>query len=86
MTATAEAFSLTNMIRALPALHWLRSYDKSWLRAAICWQHHFGGYLLPLVSEDASLANLPPQAGLYAAYSRAWFSGCSAVRAKLRSR
>lgn len=66
MTATAEAFSLTNMLRAVPALNWLRSYDKSWLRSDLMAGITLAAYLLPAGLGDASLANLPPQAGLYA--------------------
>jgi high affinity sulfate transporter 1 len=51
---------------ALPALTWLRSYDKSWLRGDILAAITLAAYLLPAALGDASLANLPPQAGLYA--------------------
>jgi sulfate permease, SulP family len=51
---------------AIPALTWLRSYHKSWLRADIVAGITLAAYLLPSGLGDASLANLPPQAGLYA--------------------
>lgn len=50
----------------LPALKWLRSYDKSWLRGDIIAAITLAAYMLPAGLGDASLANLPPEAGLYA--------------------
>src|SRR5260221_11770138 len=50
----------------VPALKWLRSYDKSWLRGDLVAGITLAAYLLPAALGDASLANLPPQAGLYA--------------------
>src|SRR6186997_158383 len=53
-------------VRWLPALSWLRTYDKSWLRGDVVAAITLAAYLLPAGLGDASLANLPPQAGLYA--------------------
>jgi len=50
----------------LPALTWLRHYDKGWLRGDVVAGITLAAYLLPAALGDASLANLPPQAGLYA--------------------
>lgn len=50
----------------LPALTWLRKYDKSWLRGDVIAGITLAAYLLPAALGDASLANLPPEAGLYA--------------------
>lgn len=50
----------------IPALAWLRTYDKTWLRGDIVAGVTLAAYLLPAGLGDASLANLPPQAGLYA--------------------
>ena len=50
----------------LPVLDWLRRYDRSWLRGDIVAGITLAAYLLPAGLGDASLANLPPQAGLYA--------------------
>jgi high affinity sulfate transporter 1 len=50
----------------IPALSWLRTYDKAWLRADVVAGVTLAAYLLPGGLGDASLANLPPQAGLYA--------------------
>src|SRR5687768_9565716 len=50
----------------IPALAWLRSYEIAWLRADVVAGVTLAAYLLPAGLGDASLANLPPQAGLYA--------------------
>ena len=50
----------------VPALTWLRAYDKSWLAGDLVAGITLGAYLLPAGLGDASLANLPPEAGLYA--------------------
>jgi high affinity sulfate transporter 1 len=50
----------------LPALHWLRTYDRTWLRGDVVAGITLAAYLLPAGLGDASLARLPPQAGLYA--------------------
>lgn len=51
---------------AIPALNWLRSYDRGWLRGDVVAGITLAAYLLPAGLGDASLANLPPEAGLYA--------------------
>lgn len=50
----------------IPSFTWLRAYDKSWLRGDVVAGLTLAAYLLPAGIADASLANLPPQAGLYA--------------------
>ena len=52
--------------RWVPALAWLRTYNKSWLRFDVAAGITLAAYLLPAGLGDASLANLPPEAGLYA--------------------
>ncbi|HMJ64242.1 MAG TPA: SulP family inorganic anion transporter, partial [Candidatus Binatia bacterium] len=52
--------------RWLPALSWLRAYERGWLRGDIVAGVTLAAYLLPAGLGDASLANLPPEAGLYA--------------------
>src|SRR5262245_4831405 len=52
--------------RVLPALTWLRSYRGSWFRFDILAGITLAAYLLPAALGDASLANLQPEAGLYA--------------------
>jgi sulfate permease, SulP family len=49
-----------------PALTWLRAYHPKWLRADLIAGVTLAAYLMPAGLADASLANLPPQAGLYA--------------------
>src|SRR5882762_5910820 len=49
-----------------PALAWLRGYQPKWLRADLIAGVTLAAYLMPAGLADASLAGLPPQAGLYA--------------------
>src|SRR6266853_488528 len=51
---------------AAPATTWLRSYERAWFRFDLVAGVTLAAYLLPAAIGDASLANLPPQAGLYA--------------------
>jgi SulP family sulfate permease len=50
----------------VPARVWLQTYDTAWLRADVMAGVTLAAYLLPSAIGDASLAGLPPQAGLYA--------------------
>jgi len=50
----------------LPSRGWLATYDKSWLRGDVVASVTLAAYLIPSGLGDASLANLPPEAGLYA--------------------
>src|SRR4051812_15848112 len=62
-----EASSPRNRWReAVPAIGWLRTYDRQWLRADVAAGVTLAAYLLPAGLGDASLAGLPPQTGLYA--------------------
>jgi SulP family sulfate permease len=45
---------------------WLVSYDRRWLGADVVAGLTLAAYLLPAALADASLAGLPPEAGLYA--------------------
>src|SRR5262245_37716956 len=54
------------MARLIPAFTWLRAYDRAWLRGDLFAGITLAAYLLPAGLGDASLANLPPEAGLYA--------------------
>jgi sulfate permease, SulP family len=49
-----------------PALTWLRVYQPKWLRADLIAGVTLAAYLMPAGLADASLANLPAEAGLYA--------------------
>src|SRR3954452_4859035 len=50
----------------MPVLDWLSSYRRTWLRGDVVAGITLAAYLLPAGLGDASLANLPPEAGLYA--------------------
>jgi sulfate permease, SulP family len=50
----------------IPAAHWLRSYKPDWFRSDLVAGVTLAAYVLPAALGDASLAGLPPQAGLYA--------------------
>jgi MFS superfamily sulfate permease-like transporter len=52
--------------KVFPAAEWLRNYDRAWLRFDLVTGITLAAYLLPAALGDASLANLPPQKGLYA--------------------
>jgi high affinity sulfate transporter 1 len=49
-----------------PALTWLHAYQPKWVRADLVAGVTLAAYLMPAGLADASLANLPPEAGLYA--------------------
>ena len=51
---------------SIPALRWLRDYRTEWLRPDLVAGLTLAAYLLPAGIADASLAGLPPEAGLYA--------------------
>src|SRR5436190_22514880 len=50
----------------MTARAWLASYDRAWFRGDVIAGVTLAAYLLPSAIGDASLAGLPPQAGLYA--------------------
>jgi high affinity sulfate transporter 1 len=50
----------------VPAVEWLRDYRRGWFGADAVAALTLVAYLLPAALGDASLAGLPPQAGLYA--------------------
>jgi len=50
----------------VPAARWLRSYQPAWFRTDIVAAVTLAAYLLPAALGTSTLANLPPQAGLYA--------------------
>jgi high affinity sulfate transporter 1 len=52
--------------KTFPATEWLRSYHRAWFRLDLLAGITLAAYLLPAALGDASLARLPPQAGLYA--------------------
>jgi sulfate permease, SulP family len=50
----------------VPAARWLRTYKPAWFRPDLVAGVTLAAYLLPAGLGDASLANLPPEVGLYA--------------------
>ena len=50
---------------SLPGLRQLRDYQGAWLRGDVVAGVVLAAYLLPAGLGDASLAGLPPEAGLY---------------------
>jgi high affinity sulfate transporter 1 len=58
--------SFPSVARWIPAITWLRAYDRTWLRGDVLAGVTLAAYLLPAALGDASLANLPPETGLYA--------------------
>jgi sulfate permease, SulP family len=50
----------------LPAVRWLSAYQREWVRPDLIAGLTLAAYLLPAGIGDASLAGLPPEAGLYA--------------------
>src|SRR5438067_6228254 len=51
---------------AFPAVTWLHNYHRAWFRLDLLAGVTLAAYLLPAALGDASLANLRPEAGLYA--------------------
>ena len=58
--------SSASLARWVPALTWLRAYNRSWLRSDVLAGVMLAAYLIPAALGDASLANLSPETGLYA--------------------
>jgi high affinity sulfate transporter 1 len=54
------------LARFVPALGWLRGYERGWLGPDLVAGLTLAAYVIPAAIADASLAQLPPQAGLYA--------------------
>jgi sulfate permease, SulP family len=51
----------------LPMVQWARSYDKKWFRPDVLAGITVGAFIIPEAIAFASLAGLPPEAGLYSA-------------------
>jgi SulP family sulfate permease len=66
LLSRANPAGADGLARWLPALTWLRAYKGAWLRGDVVAGITLAAYLLPAGLGDASLANLSPQAGLYA--------------------
>src|SRR4030095_6157705 len=57
---------LNQLANFIPAIGWLQTYDRTWLRPDLVAGITLAAYLLPAGIGDASLAGLPAQAGIYA--------------------
>jgi high affinity sulfate transporter 1 len=66
MSPTSTLILTARLGRWIPAVGWLASYRLSWLRVDLVAGVTVAAYLVPAGLGDASLANLPPEAGLYA--------------------
>lgn len=66
MTQSVDGPHSWQLRRWLPAAHWLTTYNPNWLRGDMIAGLTLAAYLLPAGLGDASLAGLPPEAGLYA--------------------
>ena len=66
MNSTKTLTPTARLARWIPSFGWLASYQRSWLTGDLVAGITLAAYLLPAGLGDASLANLPPQAGLYA--------------------
>jgi high affinity sulfate transporter 1 len=65
-TSNSQAAAGRLWYNIFPVLTWLRAYQPQWLRADLVAGVTLAAYLMPAGLADASLANLPPEAGLYA--------------------
>ncbi|NQX01001.1 DNA repair protein, partial [bacterium] len=57
---------VSRQVKFIPALGWLRDYRPDWFRGDLVAGITLATYLMPAGIGDASLAGLPPAAGLYA--------------------
>src|SRR5262249_13034350 len=65
-TLSSLSPSFAGLSRFVPAMGWLRSYNRNWLRPDAIAGLTLAAYMLPAGIGDASLASLPAQAGIYA--------------------
>ena len=65
-TSKSHAAAGRSPYNIFPAITWLRAYQSKWLRSDLVAGVTLAAYLMPAGLADASLANLPPEAGLYA--------------------
>jgi len=65
ITQNKNASRSTGIMRLIPILSWLPSYDRSWLRLDIIAGLTLWGLIVPEGMAYAGIAGLPPQAGLY---------------------
>lgn len=65
-TSSDGPSSLNRLSSFAPVAAWIRKYPPAWLPADLIAGLTLAAYLLPAGIGDASLAGLPPQAGIYA--------------------
>lgn len=65
MTTAAAAERTGRLAHLVPALHWLRSYDRSWLSHDVVGGLAAGSVVVPQAMAYASIADLPAEVGLY---------------------
>lgn len=58
---------MVSLKTVLPITEWVRNYNKDWLRPDIIAGITVGAFLIPESIAYVSLANLPPEIGLYSA-------------------
>ncbi|MCK9151979.1 SulP family inorganic anion transporter [Methanobacterium alcaliphilum] len=58
---------MKNISKYIPITQWAKSYNKEWLRSDIIAGITVGAFTIPEVMAYVSLANVPPEIGLYAA-------------------
>jgi MFS superfamily sulfate permease-like transporter len=80
MTTTGEARPGGRPARLVPALDWLGHYRRTWLRGDVVAALTTWALVVPQAIAYAQIAQLPPQAGLFAAFGGCWATGCSAAR------
>lgn len=66
MTKADEGSEYRRVWQWLPAARWLKAYKPDWFRGDLLAGLTLAAYMVPAGLGDASLANLPPQSGLYA--------------------
>ena len=68
MNASADYIASGSTLRRIfPVLAWIPQYRAEWLRADLVAGVTLAAYVIPAAIGDTSLAQLPPQVGLYAA-------------------
>jgi sulfate permease, SulP family len=69
VTRTAEATRPRRLAGLLPALDWLGHYRRAWLRGDLVAALTTWALVVPQAIAYSQIAQLPPQAGLFAAFA-----------------
>ncbi len=62
-----DFFKRKKLIRYIPSIGWLRTYQRAWLRDDLISGLVVGMIMIPVAMAYAQMAGVPPQAGLYSA-------------------